>query len=89
MTLLGLIHSILLGQIYEYYFNRQGALYQEISALSHRLPRRSVCTRPALGSVSSVAVSLPRPDSPCRYDPIADKQADLRAILPGALHWLT
>ena len=57
VTLLGLIYSILLGQIYEYYFNRQGALYQEISALSHRLPRRSVCTRPALGSVSSVAVS--------------------------------
>ena len=57
VTLLGLIHSILLGQIYEYYFDRQGALYQEISALSHRLPRRSVCTRPALGSVSSVAVS--------------------------------
>lgn len=38
VTLLGLIYSILLGQIYEYYFNRQGviqdALYQEISALS-------------------------------------------------------
>ena len=37
VTLLGLIYSILLGQIYEYYFNRQGviqdALYQEISAL--------------------------------------------------------
>jgi hypothetical protein len=37
VTLLGLIYSILLGQIYEYYFNRQGiiqdALYQEVSAL--------------------------------------------------------
>ena len=38
VTLLGLIYSILLGQIYGYYFERQGviqdALYQKISALT-------------------------------------------------------
>jgi len=38
VTLLGLIYSILLGQIYGYYFDRQGAiqdaLYDELSALS-------------------------------------------------------
>ena len=37
VTLLGLVYSILLGQIYTYYFQRQGviqdALYQEIGAL--------------------------------------------------------
>ena len=38
VTLLGLIYSILLGQIYGYYFDRQGgiqdALYDELSALA-------------------------------------------------------
>jgi hypothetical protein len=56
-TLLGLVFSILLGQTYQYYFDRQGAIqdsaYREICAVSRllelvRLPRAPTGPHPPL-----------------------------------------
>ena len=65
VTLLGLVYSILLGQIYTYYFQRQGviqdALYQEIGALK------------LLAEATELLAS--------RYEAIAERRQELVEIL--------